>query len=96
MCVGIGTQKLIEVKRYLMFTYSTPHKSEPRNDVQAFTDCEFLFFDSILGVYGRSFVIDCNGARTHTIAIQKYDENFGQVLGKTRYGVRGKDIVKSD
>ena len=28
-----------------------------------------------------------------TIAIQKYDENFGRVLRKTGHGVRGKGVV---
>ena len=68
----------------------TPHKAEPRNDVQTFTNYEFLFFGSILGSYGGHFVLNRNRARADTITIQKYDENFGRVLGKTRYSVRGE------
>ena len=79
--------------KYLLFTYSTPHKAEPRNDVQAFTDCEFLFFGSILGGYGGRFVFNCDGARADTIVIQKYDENLGRFLGKTRYSIREKGVV---
>ena len=75
----------------LIFTYSTPHKEEPRKDVQVFDNCWFLFFDSILGGYDGRFVLDRDGARVDTIVIQKYDDNFGPVLGKTGYGVRGRE-----
>ena len=66
---------------------------EARNDVQAFTDSEFLFFNSILGSYGGRFVFDCNRAGADIIAIQKYDKNFGRVLEKTRYSVKGEGVV---
>ena len=36
---------------------------------------------------------DDDGSRVNTIVIQKYDENLGRVLGKTRYGVREKGLV---
>ena len=82
-----------EVKRHLKkkLTYLTPHKEEPRNDIQAFTNYEFLFFGSILGGYGGHFILNSNGARANTIAIQKYNKNFGQVLGRpgTLSGRRG-------
>ena len=38
-------------------------------------------------------MLNRDGARADTIAIQKHNENFRRVLRKTRYSVRGEGVV---
>jgi len=53
--------------------------------MQSFAECGFLFFDSILGGYGGSFVLGRAGASADQATLRIYDENFGRIFEYSGY-----------